>query len=110
LRCGETLQGVGASPGEATGTVRIVGPDTVDLLEPGEVLVSHVTDVGYTPMFGHAAAVITDIGGRMSHAAVVAREIGIPAVVDTADATSRLTTGMVVEVDGRNGTIRRLDQ
>jgi nucleoside-diphosphate-sugar epimerase/phosphohistidine swiveling domain-containing protein len=106
---GATLQGVGASPGLATGPVRVVGPETVFDLAPGDILVSHVTDVGYTPVFGRVAGVITDVGGRMSHAAVVAREFGIPAVVDAADATGRLTTGMIVEIDGTAGTIRRVD-
>ena len=73
--------------------------------EPGEVMVTQVTDVGYTPLFGHAAAVVTDIGGTMSHAAVVAREFGIPAVTDTAAGTARLVDGMVVEVDGSAGTV-----
>jgi phosphohistidine swiveling domain-containing protein len=105
LTCGEELLGVPASPGRARGAVRVVTSETVDQIEPGEVLVSHVTDVGYTPMFGYAAAVVTDIGGLMSHAAVVAREFGVPAVVDTADATTRLADGMTVDVDGSRGTI-----
>jgi phosphoenolpyruvate synthase/pyruvate phosphate dikinase len=68
-------------------------------------MVTQVTDVGYTPLFGHAAAVVTDIGGTMSHAAVVAREFGIPAVTDTGDGTARLVDGMIVEVDGSAGTV-----
>lgn len=105
LTAGETLTGVPAAGGKARGRVRIVTPETADLLEPGEVFVAQVTDVGYTPLFGHAAAVITDIGGTMSHAAVVAREFGIPAVTDTANGTARLVDGMIVEVDGSAGTV-----
>jgi phosphohistidine swiveling domain-containing protein len=105
LAAGETLTGVPAAGGRARGPVRIVTPDTADLLEPGEVFVAQVTDVGYTPLFGHAAAVVTDIGGTMSHAAVVAREFGIPAVTDTANGTARLVDGMIVEVDGSAGTV-----
>lgn len=105
LAAGEVLTGVPASPGKARGPVRVVTPDTAALLEPGEVCVAQVTDVGYTPLFGYAAAVITDIGGTMSHAAVVAREFGIPAVTDTANATARLVNGTVVEVDGTAGTV-----
>jgi nucleoside-diphosphate-sugar epimerase/phosphohistidine swiveling domain-containing protein len=105
LTAGETLTGVPAAGGRACGPVRIVTPDTADLLEPGEVFVTQVTDVGYTPLFGHAAAVVTDIGGTMSHAAVVAREFGIPAVTDTASGTVQLVDGMVVEVDGSAGTV-----
>jgi len=106
VKHGDVLRGVAAAAGTATGTVRVVTPETAHLLEPGEVMVTHVTDVGYTPLFGHAAAVVTDIGGTMSHAAVVAREFGIPAVTDTADGTARLTDGTVVEVDGSAGTVR----
>jgi phosphohistidine swiveling domain-containing protein len=105
LNRGDRLTGIGASPGTARGVARVVTPETLDDLQPGEVLVAHVTDVGYTPMFGHAAAVVTDIGGLMSHAAVVAREFGIPAVVDTAEATRRMADGMVLEVDGATGVV-----
>jgi phosphohistidine swiveling domain-containing protein len=105
LQQGDVLTGVPAAGGKARGPVRIVTPETAHLLEPGEVFVSQVTDVGYTPLFGHAAAVITDIGGQMSHAAVVAREFGIPAVTDTANGTACLADGMIVEVDGTTGTV-----
>jgi phosphohistidine swiveling domain-containing protein len=105
LRAGDGLTGVPAAAGRATGAVRVVTPDTAHLLEPGEVMVTQVTDVGYTPLFGHAAALVTDIGGTMSHAAVVAREFGIPAVTDTAAGTVRLMDGMIVEVDGSAGTV-----
>jgi phosphohistidine swiveling domain-containing protein len=105
LAVGERLTGVPAAGGKASGPVRVVTPQTAHLVEPGEVCVAQVTDVGYMPLFGHAAAVVTDIGGTMSHAAVVAREFGIPAVTDTADGTARLTDGMIVEVDGSAGTV-----
>lgn len=105
VKSGEVLSGVPAAAGTARGTVRVVTPETAHLLEPGEVMVTQVTDVGYTPLFGHAAAVVTDIGGTMSHAAVVAREFGIPAVTDTADGTARLADGMFVEVDGSSGMV-----
>ncbi|GAA0617057.1 sugar epimerase family protein [Sporichthya brevicatena] len=105
LGVGDQLSGVAAAPGKARGVVRVVTPETAHLVEPGEVMVTAVTDVGYTPLFGHAAAVVTDIGGLLSHAAVVAREFGIPAVCDTATATARLVDGMEVEVDGTAGTV-----
>ncbi len=105
LAVGDRLSGVAAAGGKARGRVRVVTPETAHLLEPGEVFVTQVTDVGYTPLFGHAAAVVTDIGGTLSHAAVVAREFGIPAVCDTADATARLLDGMEVEVDGTTGSV-----
>jgi nucleoside-diphosphate-sugar epimerase/phosphohistidine swiveling domain-containing protein len=106
---GATLNGVGVGGGRARGRVRIVRPETIDDLEPGEVLVAHVTDVGYTAAFCYAAAVVTELGGPMSHAAVVAREFDIPCVVDVADATRRLPQGALVEVDGDSGEIRLLE-
>ncbi|MGW8815593.1 PEP-utilizing enzyme [Gordonia terrae] len=99
------LNGIAVSPGVVRGRVRIMRePD--DELEPGEVLVASVTDTGWTPFFGSAAAVVTDIGGAMSHAAIVAREFGIPAIVNTKTATQLFTDGQLVEVDGTAGTIR----
>ena len=79
-------------------------------LEPGEVLVARVTDVGWTPLFAYAAAVVTDIGGLASHTAVVARELGVPCIVGAEGATSRLADGMTVDVDGTAGTITVLAQ
>jgi phosphohistidine swiveling domain-containing protein len=89
--------------------VRIIRPETIDDLQPGEVLVAEATDVGYTAAFSYAAAVVTELGGPMSHAAVVAREFGIPCVVDAEDATGRLPPGALVEVDGDSGEIRVLE-
>ena len=64
-----------------------------------------MTNVGWTPLFPRAGAVVTDIGGSLSHAAIVARELGIPAVVGCGDATIRLKTGDRVLVDGRRGVV-----
>ncbi len=105
LTPGETLNGVGVCAGRGRGRVRIVRPESIDELEPGEILVAEVTDVGYTPAFSYAAAVVTELGGPMSHAAVVAREFGIPCVVDAQQATRRLPPGALVEVDGDSGKI-----
>jgi pyruvate,water dikinase len=74
-------------------------------LHPGEVLVAPFTDVGWTPLFLVAAGVITDMGGPLSHAAVVAREYGIPAVVNTQEATTLIRTGDLVTVDGDRGRV-----
>ncbi len=109
LAAGETLHGVGVCSGLVRGRVRIVRPETIDDLEPGEILVAEVTDVGYTAAFSYAAAVVTELGGPMSHAAVVAREFGIPCVVDAQSATRRLPPGSLIEVDGATGQIRVLD-
>jgi nucleoside-diphosphate-sugar epimerase/phosphohistidine swiveling domain-containing protein len=109
LAAGDTLRGVGVCGGRVRGRVRIVRPETIDDLQPGEVLVAEVTDVGYTAAFCYAAAVVTELGGPMSHAAVVAREFGFPCVVDVHGATHRLLPGALVEVDGSTGEIRVVD-
>lgn len=109
LTAGEGLHGLGVCGGRVRGRVRIMRPETIDELEPGEVLVAEVTDVGYTAAFSYAAAVVTELGGPMSHAAVVAREFGFPCVVDAAGATRRLPPGALVEVDGGAGEIRVLE-
>ncbi len=95
------------SPGTARGIVRIV-PALADAhaLRPGEVLVTETTSPPWTPFFERASAVVTDVGGILSHSAVVAREYGVPAVVGARDATDRLRDGQLVEVDGTAGTVR----
>jgi phosphoenolpyruvate synthase/pyruvate phosphate dikinase len=80
--------------------VRIVRPETIDDLQPGEILVAEVTDVGYTGAFCYAAATVTELGGPMSHAAVVAREFGFPCVVDAQGATRSLSPGALVDRTG----------
>ncbi|MEU0497082.1 PEP-utilizing enzyme [Mycobacterium sp. NPDC006124] len=102
---GEVLRGIGVSGGSARGRVRVVQAETIDDLQPGEVLVAKVTDVGYTPAFAYAAAVVTELGGPTSHAAIVAREFGVPCVVNARGATARLVTGTVVDVDGATGEV-----
>ncbi|OBG34821.1 sugar epimerase family protein [Mycobacterium sp. E3198] len=109
LAGGDTLRGVGVCGGRVRGRVRIVRPETIDDLQPGEILVAEVTDVGYTAAFCYAAAVVTELGGPMSHAAVVAREFGFPCVVDVQGATRALPPGALVEVDGTSGEIHVLD-
>ncbi|EFG79001.1 PEP-utilizing enzyme, mobile domain protein [Mycobacterium parascrofulaceum ATCC BAA-614] len=109
LTSGEALRGVGVCGGKVRGRVRIVRPETIDDLQPGEILVAEVTDVGYTAAFCYAAAVVTELGGPMSHAAVVAREFGFPCVVDVQGATKLLPPGALVEVDGASGEIRVLE-
>ena len=103
-----TISGVPAVSGVAIGRVRVLrSPD--DEIEPGEVLVTRVTDTGWTPFFGAAAAVVTDIGGSMSHASIVAREFGIPAVVGTRRGSQILKDGQLVEVNGATGVVTVLD-
>lgn len=106
---GDVITGQAVSGGVARGRVRIMAHADDDF-ESGAVLVANVTDTGWTPFFGCAAAVVTNVGGPMSHAAIVAREFGIPAVVNAVLATQRLEDGQLVEVDGTAGTIRIIDE
>ena len=100
------LVGEPASPGRASGAVRIVrGPEDFGGFREGEVLVARLTAPAWTPLFGRAAAVVTDGGTLAAHASLVAREYGIPAVVGTGDATLRLRDGQAVTVDGGAGTV-----
>lgn len=99
------LAGTPASAGTATGRVRVVMDPVGAHLEPGEILVAPSTDPGWTPLFMTAGALVMEMGGVISHGAVVAREYGIPAVVGVVDATSRLHDGQTVTVDGASGTV-----
>lgn len=104
LGVGGELRGLGIFPGCVEGRVRVLR-DPDDDIEPDDVLVASVTDVGHTAMFGYAAAVVTDIGGAASHAAIVAREFAVPCVVDTKNASTSLVDGQWVRVDGAAGTV-----
>lgn len=108
---GGEIIGRPASRGSVEGVVR-VARSIVDAREvqPGEILVAPVTDVGWTPYFTVIAALVTDIGSSVSHGAVVAREYGLPCVVNTLVATQTLRTGDRVRVDGDRGVVTRLDQ
>src|SRR5205807_4314479 len=101
------LRGSPASPGVVTGIARVVRSPQGARLEPGEILVAPSTDPGWTPLFLTAGALVMEMGGMMSHGAVVAREYGIPAVVGVPDATGRIATGEQVTVDGSAGTVAR---
>jgi rifampicin phosphotransferase len=100
-----TLTGFPASPGRATALARVILDPTGARLEPGEVLIAPSTDPGWTPLFLTAAGLVMEMGGTMSHGAVVAREYGIPAVVGVPGATERITTGQRITVDGSAGTV-----
>jgi len=99
------IRGTPASPGIARGIAHVIRSPVGARLEPGEVLVAPSTDPGWTPLFLTAGALVMEMGGMMSHGAVVAREYGIPAVVGVPDATGRIATGDQVTVDGSAGTV-----
>jgi pyruvate,water dikinase len=105
-RPGSLLHGMPGSPGVAEGPARIILEAThFDRLRAGDVLIAPYTNPAWTPLFPRAAAVVVDTGGVMSHAAIVAREYGIPAVMATGDGTQRLSDGQPVRVDGTRGLV-----
>lgn len=100
------VKGLGASPGRVSGRVRVLKATTeAGTLDAGEVLVTRMTSPDWVPLMRKAAAVVTDAGGMTSHAAIVSRELGIPCIVGTKDATTRLKDGLEVTVDGTQGTV-----
>jgi pyruvate,water dikinase len=104
---GEVLvRGLGAAPGRGAGRVRVVADlDAAGRLAEGEVLVTHMTAPDWVPLMRRAAAIVTDSGGMTCHAAIVSRELGIPCIVGTGDATRRLRDGEIVTVDSGRGTV-----
>jgi len=105
-RRGNTLKGVAASPGSVTAAACVVsGPEDFAQMNTGDVLVAPLTTPAWTPLFARAAAVVTDIGGPLSHGSIVAREYGIPAVLGTVAATKRIRSGQIVTVDGTAGVV-----
>jgi phosphohistidine swiveling domain-containing protein len=105
------VSGASVSRGRVVGRVRVVSNlDEAEALESGEILVAPITDVGWTPYFGIIAGLVTDVGSAVSHGAVVAREYGLPAVVNTRVGTLVFQTGDRVLLDGDRGIVRRLDE
>ena len=104
------VRGFAASSGVVEGTARVVkSVAEIGKLQPGDVLVCQVTNPTWAPVFQKIAAAVSDIGGSMSHAAIVAREYGLPAVVGTGHATSRIPDGARVRVDGARGIVTILE-
>jgi pyruvate,water dikinase len=104
------LRGTPASAGSVTAKARVILDPVGAHLEPGEILVAPSTDPGWTPLFLTAGGLVMEMGGSISHGAVVAREYGIPAVVGVAGATKRIRTGHMITVDGSDGTVALLGE
>ncbi len=103
---GGALKGIGAGAGRATAPACVLrGPEDFDQMRPGDVLVATTTTPAWTPLFAMASAVVTDIGGPLSHGSIVAREYGIPAVMGTGVATKRIHSGQLITVDGSAGVV-----
>jgi pyruvate,water dikinase len=106
---GNELRGFAASSGVVEGTARIIkSVDEISRLKAGDILVCQITNPTWVPIFQTIAATVSDIGGSMSHAAIVAREYGLPAVVGTGNATSRIKDGQRIRVDGGRGIVTLL--
>ncbi|MFH2105447.1 MAG: PEP-utilizing enzyme [Parcubacteria group bacterium] len=105
------LKGIPASQGVAKGKVKVIrGIQDADKFNRGDILVTKITDPTMVAMIARAGAIICDIGGIVSHPSIVSRELGIPCVVNTKEATKRLKDGMMAKVDGKKGTILIINQ
>jgi len=103
---GDMLKGSGASAGKVTARACVMrGPEDFDRMRPGDVIVAVITTPAWTPLFVRASAIVTDIGGPLSHSSIVAREYGIPAVLGTGNATRRILDGQIITVDGNAGIV-----
>jgi pyruvate,water dikinase len=103
------IKGVAASVGKVTAPASVLhGPEDFDRMKAGTVLVAGTTTPAWTPLFAMASAVVTDIGGPLSHGSIVAREYGIPAVMGTGVATKRIQNGQMITVDGNEGLVTLL--
>jgi pyruvate,water dikinase len=101
-----SLKGVPASPGSVTAAACVVhGPEDFGQMRAGDILVAPLTTPAWTPLFARAAAIVTDVGGPLSHGSIVAREYGIPAVLGTGSATRRISSGQTITVDGSTGKV-----
>ncbi len=102
----DILKGTPVSGGRVEGKVRIIlNPSEFEKFQEGEILVAHRTDVGWTPLFFTAKALVMDIGNVLSHGAVIAREYGLPTVVNVKDASKILKDGQEIVVDGEEGKV-----
>jgi phosphohistidine swiveling domain-containing protein len=107
----KVLQGIAVSPGVATGKARVITrPGDGQHVEPGEILVAPITNPAWTPYLLPAAGVVIDMGGVLSHSAIIAREYGLPAVVNVGPASRIIHTGQTICVDGDRGTVTILDE
>jgi len=103
---GNVLKGVATSAGRVTGVARVMeSPEDFHKMRKGDILVASITTPAWTPLFVLASAIVTDVGGPLSHGSIVAREYGLPAVLGCGDATKRITSGQMITVDGTEGKV-----
>jgi pyruvate,water dikinase len=103
-----SIIGFGVSSGIITAKVRVIENIHDDMIQDGEILVTRFTDPGWTPMLAKAGGIITEVGGLMTHGAIVAREYGLPAVVGIEDALTLFKTGELITIDGDSGVVTKL--
>ncbi len=107
---GEVLQAVPGCPGQITGRARVVtDPSDPGDLGPGDILVAPLTDPAWTPLFMAVGGVVVDVGGQISHAIIVSRELGLPCVVSATGATERIPDGALIELDADTGKVTVLE-
>ncbi|MGD2079281.1 MAG: PEP-utilizing enzyme, partial [Chloroflexota bacterium] len=103
---GQALSGIPASGGQVRGQAVVINsPAEASRVEPGQILVTRSTDPGWTPLFSLIGGLVLEVGGQLSHGAIVAREYGLPAVVNVPDATMLIEDGQLIVVDGSTGTV-----
>ena len=106
VKVGDVLPGIAGCPGVITGKACVIlDPADPRDLGPGDILIAPQTDPGWTPLFMAVDGVVVNVGGQVSHAIIVSRELGLPCVVSVKDATSRIPDGATIEVDGDNGRV-----
>ena len=102
----DKIKGFAASAGRITARACVMlGPEDFGKMHSGDVIVAGITTPAWTPLFARASAIVTDIGGPLSHSSIVAREYGIPAVLATGIGTRRIKDGQIITVDGSAGTV-----
>jgi pyruvate,water dikinase len=102
-----SMKGIAGSPGQVTGSARVIlGPQEFEQLQKGEILIAPLTNPVWTPLFAVACGVVTEVGGILSHGAIVAREYGIPAVMSIPNATNKIKDGQTITVDGNRGIVK----
>jgi len=107
----DTIRGIAGSPGIVEGIARVIfDVEQLADLQDGEILVAPFTSTSWTPVFGRISGAVTDAGGVMCHAAIVAREYGLPAVLGAGSATKRIATGDRIRVDADNGTVTLIER
>jgi pyruvate,water dikinase len=107
----DTVRGIAGSPGVVEGTARVIFEvEQLTDVQDGEILVAPFTSTSWTPVFGRIAGAVTDAGGVMCHAAIIAREYRLPAVLGTGAATKRIATGDRIRVDADNGIVTIIER